>query len=1067
MKYLLLSFIFIFFVINLFAQNNPPVAVPDTATIMAEDTLAIQVLLNDYDPDGDAIFVKSAFGAQHGEEWDDNDSLVFYRSDYYSGLDSVRYRIKDDGSPLEYSEYAYIHLYVTENPNLPLAENDNEIVLNQFPVDINLLNNDTDPNGDEIQILEFYQAMHGNVSYVSDSLIQYKSQFYTGQDSFMYRVIEKNTISAYYSNWATVHLNIESNPNIPTTMNDSVSTLMFEPIEFNVLNNDTDPNGDLLAIYQIQQPQHGYAEIVNDTTLYYNSDLFTGVDSLKYRIIETNTSTNYYSDWATVYISVTSNPDIPIAVEDYATGLANEPIEINVLANDISPIGVPIEIFDAGGNNFLGSLSFNDSLITFTSFPFIQGLVTLEYRIHEQNNPTILSDWGNIYITVEENPALPSVNDDYGSTKAGIPISMNVIENDYNPTIDSIIIQSAEARFGLVEIIADSIIQYTSYYSFEGVDSILYAIKKVNEPMHYSAGYFVVDVESNHSYEVLDINNIHAGINSSGYLFNNIKEIQGIVKDNAPPAFEAPAGSGIHSIFASTFWIGGFDENNALHFAGGLFRQSGVDYWSGPYAELYDEGYDEKWAQLWKLNKDEIIYHKNHYTETGYQPIENILSWPGNGEADSGQAAQIAPYFDDNNNDIYEPMQGDYPLIRGDQAVFFVFNDDKSIHTETEGKKLGIEVHGMAYAFDNHEDSVLYNTIFVHYDIFNRSDTSYHNTYLGNFTDFDIGYSSDDYVGCDVQRGSYFGYNGTDYDPDDDETLGYHENPPAQGVTILGGAFMDDDGMDNPDGGCDFSVNGINFGNDSIDDERYGLSRFITFNNGGTAVGNPGNAIEYYNYMNGYWRDLTPIIYGARGHLNYGGLGPECNFMFPGASDSCNWGTSSQLPNGGYNQNGKFWTEDYEENNPGDRRGVGISGPFTFNPGDKQEFDLAFTFARDYANGDPLSLLGERTDIIMDQVEQNNLIALPEALDIHELNTSENKLYIYPNPVNSYLNIKYKAYSNSVDYSITNVSGLVVAEGQLSEGINHKIKTDQLAEGLYILNIKTNNKSYYNKFIKQ
>ena len=40
----------------------------------------------------------------------------------------------------------------------------------------------------------------------------------------------------------------------------------------------------------------------------------------------------------------------------------------------------------------------------------------------------------------------------------------------------------------------------------------------------------------------------------------------------------------------------------------------------------------------------------------------------------------------------------------------------------------------------------------------------------------------------------------------------YGDYPPAQGIVILGGPYMDADGIDNPDNECDESINGVGFG---------------------------------------------------------------------------------------------------------------------------------------------------------------------------------------------------------------------------------------------------------------
>ena len=110
----------------------------------------------------------------------------------------------------------------------------------------------------------------------------------------------------------------------------------------------------------------------------------------------------------------------------------------------------------------------------------------------------------------------------------------------------------------------------------------------------------------------------------------------------------------------------------------------------------------------------------------------------------------------------------------------------------------------------------------------------------------------------------------------------------------------------------------------------------------------PRIAPDYYNMMRGLWKDGTQMIYGGDGHASSGGYGPECDFMFPGNSDTLNWGVGCEPPNGPV-----LWTETTAQNNPSDRRGVSSTGPITFKPGDKQDIDIAFSWARDYKSSNP------------------------------------------------------------------------------------------------------------------
>jgi hypothetical protein len=48
-----------------------------------------------------------------------------------------------------------------------------------------------------------------------------------------------------------------------------------------------------------------------------------------------------------------------------------------------------------------------------------------------------------------------------------------------------------------------------------------------------------------------------------------------------------------------------------------------------------------------------------------------------------------------NGDGHYNCLQGDYPLIKGDQIIWWVFNDNYNKHTETGSlHNMGIEVQG-------------------------------------------------------------------------------------------------------------------------------------------------------------------------------------------------------------------------------------------------------------------------------------------------------------------------------------------------------------------------------------
>jgi len=598
---------------------------------------------------------------------------------------------------------------------------------------------------------------------------------------------------------------------------------------------------------------------------------------------------------------------------------------------------------------------------------------------------------------------------------------------------------------------------------FSGIDTLLYVVCDNGTPSLCDTAYIFIivpyDTTTFPYYSFLNINNIKARFNVSGSDFWDFS--------TATPSFEAPKGSGKHSMFTSGLWIGGKDSNDSLHIAAVRYLSSGNDYYSGPIMDSssYSAYEDSIWNKMWKISKAEVDNHNANWNQPGYTAPSDFISWPAHGDLAKGQATNLAPYHDNNNDGNYDPYDGDYPLIKGDQCIYFLRNDDRGVHNETGGAKLGIEIHGMAYAFDCPSDSALYNTIFVNYRIINRSSNIYDSTVIGFNFDPDIGSSQDDYVGSDVTRSTAFAYNGPAIDGTG-AVSHYGEHPPAQGITILKGPLMDADGLDNPIGGCDNSINGLGFGDGILDNERFGMTNFAFYCNpgiggcNGSTQGDPATAVDYYSYLRGYWKDGTRMVYGGNGHFSNCTSCENANFMFPGVSDPCNWGT------GGITT--ALWDENSAGNQANDRRGIASAGSFTFDAGDIVELEVAYVFGRDYVDSlNPWSsvvVMNERIDSIISYFGNDLSPCGNFTLDLAEESEMESSITIFPNPAKDMLTIKSGKSLKNVQYGIYDLLGKTIKKGYLP--ISGKLNIYELPKGIFILKVEDSMHSYHQKFIK-
>lgn len=320
----------------------------------------------------------------------------------------------------------------------------------------------------------------------------------------------------------------------------------------------------------------------------------------------------------------------------------------------------------------------------------------------------------------------------------------------------------------------------------------------------------------------LDINNVKAGIHSSGELFHDLDTYQPMLqwsKNNPATNLQA----------IGNLWIGGLDAGGQLRLTAQTYRQGGTDTWPGPLDSItatITSAVSAQWNRVWKINKSTIDSFKLGL----YSSVpSSIASWPAHGDPAYNQDRYLAPFFDNNMDGQYIPQDGDYPIIKGDQAVYFIYNDNLQGGTHQTGTPaFGMEIHGMAYAF-NCSDSSLSNTMFVNYRIFNRSTFGYYNVYTGTWLDMDLFNNSGDFSGSDSLLDLSYAYdNGTD----------------AVGIIMLSPS----------------------------------LSSSMAYSNDFTATGNPTTAASYYNYLQGKWADGTSLTYGGTG---YGGTSPT-SFIYTG-----------------------------------------------------------------------------------------------------------------------------------------------------------------------------------------
>ena len=332
MKSVILIILLLMVAVLSYSQNQKPVAVRDTASIMAEVYITVNVLHNDYDPDGDSLKLYTYSAPKHGNAWKLTDSTIKYVSYYYTGLDSVYYKIKDNAGNI--SDKAYLVINVLNNPSLPYASNDVGYTISCDSLLLNVIQNDHDPNGKPLMIDPYLRANYDQVlQKVNDSVLLYRSvPSFTGTDTITYRVRQTEP-PFFYSNYAKAVIHIGPNPAVPVAVNDSVDYVSYSQAHIIPLQNDLNPGQDSL---EIMFPAVNPLIVVNpDQSIEYYDSIWNkaSVVNIPY-YIRNKQDTAYYSNTASIVIQYSHNPQFFYANDDTLSATAWGVLVHDLVAND-------------------------------------------------------------------------------------------------------------------------------------------------------------------------------------------------------------------------------------------------------------------------------------------------------------------------------------------------------------------------------------------------------------------------------------------------------------------------------------------------------------------------------------------------------------------------------------------------------------------------------------------------------------------------------------------------------------------------------------------------------------
>ncbi len=187
----------------------------------------------------------------------------------------------------EYTQNLFVDICNTK----PIAQDDSYSSAEDFILVSNILSNDSDPENQNIflDITSVSQPQYGNLNINSDGIFVYTPSLnFVGTDSFSYSICDDGV--PVFCDEATVSIIVSNINDAPIATNDTLLVIQDGFLTGNLLDNDTDPEGDALIIgtNPTMYPQFGDAVLQNDGMYYYlPDDGFVGIDSFSYLVCDT------------------------------------------------------------------------------------------------------------------------------------------------------------------------------------------------------------------------------------------------------------------------------------------------------------------------------------------------------------------------------------------------------------------------------------------------------------------------------------------------------------------------------------------------------------------------------------------------------------------------------------------------------------------------------------------------------------------------------------------------------------------------------------------------------------
>jgi putative nucleotidyltransferase with HDIG domain len=368
--------------------SAPPVAQPDVAKTLEDESITISVLDNDAGtgPEAENLSLAVTVAPGSGSTEVADGRLVYTPAPNFSGEVAFTYRVCRGPEACSEADVSVEIIPVNDAPST-VADSGETVGTN--PLTVSILANDVDPDGDDLAVGAAV-ADSGSVVVNPDGTVTYTApEGFGGADAVSYEACDPEGVCSPGALVVTVvePEPVEPPPGSPPTV---IQVVNLAPIAADTalavaedqalswVPEVNDPDGDSLSCVVLSGPARGSAVVSLDcsTGMYSPDAHYAGFD--EFTVIVSDGAAV-----ATAIVSVIVSPveDGPVATADMAGTMAGMGVHIDVAANDFDPDGDRLEISSVSAPSSGTAVVNTSGTVTYIPQPGFVGTDSFSYEV--------------------------------------------------------------------------------------------------------------------------------------------------------------------------------------------------------------------------------------------------------------------------------------------------------------------------------------------------------------------------------------------------------------------------------------------------------------------------------------------------------------------------------------------------------------------------------------------------------------------------------------------------------------------------------------------------------------